>query len=149
MTIRDLVRAYLLADSAIVALIGERMYANLLPQKVTYPAVVIQAIDIIRPNTLRSVASLARARIQLDVYVAATSGASSRAVADGIGTALRQRLDGFSGSFSDDSVAPTVAVPAWATFEAENEGVVEDIAGGLSRQSADYLVQYQTVGGVY
>ncbi len=149
MTIRDLVRAYLLADSTVTALISTRIFANVLPQKVTYPAVSIQVIDIVRPATLRAVGSLATARIQLDAYVAPTSGVSSRSMADEIGAALRRRLDGFSGSFSDDSVSPAADVNAWITFETENESVVEEIAGGLSRHSADYFVQYQTSGGTY
>lgn len=149
MTIRDLVRAYVLADADVTALLGTRLYPDMLPQKVTYPAGVIQAIDIVRPNTLRNVATLARARIQIDVYAQPADGESSRTVADNCGTAIRQRLDGFAGEWTDASVSPDVAVKAWVTFDLETEGAEPDIHGGLSRHTADFLVQYQTQSGSY
>jgi hypothetical protein len=140
-TIRDLVRDYVLADGTVAGLIGTRLYPDMLPQKCTYPAGVIQAIDIVRPNTLRGVASLARARIQIDVYAQPTSGSSSRSAADAAGTAIRQRLDGFAGLLD--------TVQAWVMFDLETEGAEPEIHGGLSRHTADYLVNYQTQAGAY
>jgi hypothetical protein len=155
MTIRDLVKNYLLADSTVGSLISTRLYPNLLPQKVTYPAAVITAVDIVRPPTLRKVAGLAKARIQLDVYAQPASGQSSRAVADQVGAAIRRRLDGFgwkSGAdttLTDTTTSPHVDVRAWITADPETEGVEEEIHDGLSRHTADYLVDYQTQGGLY
>jgi hypothetical protein len=153
-TIRDLVAAYVLDDMVVAGLLGTRLYPNMLPQKVTYPAGVIQAIDIVRPNALRSVATLARARVQMDVYcdpnTAASLGSSgSRAIADACGAAIRRRLDGFVGTFSDTSSSPATPVNAWVTFDLETEGAEPEIHGGLSRHTADYIVEYATSGGSY
>lgn len=155
MTIRDLVAGYLLADGAIAALIGRRLFPDMLPQKLTaYPSATIQAIDIVRTNSLRRVASLARARIQVDAYCdpngASTVGFSgSRAVADAVGTAVRRRLDGFDGVLLDQGTSPAQPVRAWITFDLETEGAEPEIHGGLSRHTADYVVEYQTQGGTY
>lgn len=150
MTIRDLVRAYVLADTTVGNLLGTRMYPDMLPQKVTYPAAVIQAVDVVRSPSLRSVAGLARARIQIDVYAAPVSPSrGSRVVADEAGNAIRRRLDGFDGSLDDTSTSPATPVRAWVTFDLETEGAEPEISGGLSRHTADYVVQFQTANGVY
>lgn len=149
MTIRDLLKDYILADGTVASLIGTRLYPDMLPQKVTYPAGVIQRIDTVRPNHLRGAASLARCRIQIDVYAQPANGQSSRGLADTVGTAIRQRLDGFVGALVDASGSPSISVQTWITFDVELEGPEPEINGGLSRHTADYLVQYQTHGGAY
>lgn len=149
MTIRDLARAYVLADATVANLLGTRLYPDMLPQKVTYPAGVITAVDIVRPNPLRGVASLAKARVQIDIYAQPSDGQSSRAIADQAGTAIRQCLDGFAGEWTDASVSPDVSVKAWVTFDLETENAEPEISGGLSRHTADYFVQYQTHTGGY
>lgn len=154
MTIRDLVTMYVLADGTVSAWLGTRLFPDMLRQKETYPAGVIQAVDIVRPNTLRGVATLARARIQVDVYcdtngAAAAGFTGSRAAADAIGGAIRRRLDGFAGTFSDSTSSPASTVQAWITFDLETEGAEPEIHGGLSRHTSDYLVHYATQQGVY
>ena len=149
MTIRDLIRDYVLADATVTSLIGTRMYPDQLPAKVTFPAAVILSVDIVRPNPLRSVATLASARMQVDVYAQPTSGLSSRALADAAGTAIRQRIDGQALMLSDTSVSPAVDVTAWVRFDLETENAEPDLHGGLSRHTADYLIHYQTQSGAY
>ena len=153
MTIRDLVRDYVLADNAVTAL-GGRLYPDQLREKTAYPAGVILAVDVVRPNALRQVASLARARVQIDIYCdtngAATGGfTGSRSAADALGTAIRRRLDGFVGKFSDTSSSPATPVQAWVTFDLETENAEPGLSGGLSRHTADYIVEYQTQAGAY
>ena len=151
MTIRDLIRDYVLADATVSASLGTRMYPDMLPQKVTFPAAVILSVDIVRPNTLRAAATLARARIQFDVYAQPDpdAGLGSRAVADAVGTAIRRRLDGQVLTLTDDSNSPSVDVNAWVIFDLETENAEPELHGGLSRHTADYLVQYQTQSGAY
>lgn len=149
MTIRDMVRAYVLADGTVSTLLGTRLYPDMLPQKVTYPAGVIQSIDVIRPPSLRTVAGLARTRIQIDVYAQPVPPKGSRVIADECGTAIRRRLDGFNGLLDDSSSSPGTAVRAWVMFDVEMSQAEADIGGGLSRHSADYFVHYQTSHGVY
>lgn len=149
MTIRDLVRDYVMADNAVIAAGLTRLYPDQLPEKVTYPAGVILAVDIVRPNSLRAVAGLARARVQIDIYANPGNQQGSRTRADAIGSAIRRRLDGFDGSFEDTSSSPATPVRAWVTFDLETENAEPGLSGGLSRHTADYIVQFQTAGGQY
>ncbi len=149
MTIRDLVGAYVLADPTVAGYIGTRLRPDMLPQKIAYPAAVIKKISIVRPGHLRGVASLATMRVQFDLYAAPVSGASSRGTVDAIGTALRLRLDGFVGTLTDTGTSPATPVRVSIAIEPESDGVEPDIDGGLWTLSVDYLVQYQTHGGLY
>lgn len=153
MTIRDLVTQYLLSQATVTALVGTRIKPDMLPQKTTYPAVVLRSIDVVRPPTLTSVAGLATARIQVDVYADATSG-SARAMADRVATAIRLVLDGFGWKdgadlYLTDATASPGDVRAWIRHANERDAVEPGIAGGLSERSDDYLVQFQTSGGSY
>ena len=150
MTIRDLVTAFVLADGTVASLIGTRLYPDTVPQKVVYPAVKIQVIDVQRPGTLRNQASLATARIQFDVYAGPTTG-GSRAKADVVGSAIRRRIltDGLFCTLTDTTTSPATSILAWMSHADEREGPFEDIDGGLSEHTADYFVQYQTQGGAY
>ena len=149
MTIRDIVRDYVLDDGTVAGLLGTRLYPDMLPQKVTYPAAVILNVDTLREPSLRTVAGLATARLQIDVYAAPVSGASSRMLADQCGAAIRQRLEGFDGTMPDHSTSPATDVRVWIVFDQERSGVEVEIHGGLSRHSADYLVDFQTQDGFY
>lgn len=152
MTIRDMVRDYALADVTVASLIGTKLYADQLPANQNQwgtIAGVIHAVDIIRPGTLRAAATLAQARIQIDIYAAPEAPVGSRVRADAAGAAIRRRLDGFSGSLVDTSVSPSVSVGAWIRFDVESEQPEPDIEGGLSRHTADYFVQYQTSTATY
>lgn len=152
MTIRDLVRDYVLADATVTSLLGTKLYPDMLPQKQAQwgtIAGVIQSVDITRPNTLRAAATLAQARIQIDVYAAPVPPDGSRGRADAAGGAIRRRLDGFAGTLTDLSVSPSVNVQVWIRFDLETENAEPDLHGGLSRHTADYLVQFQTSTGTY
>lgn len=149
MTIRDLIRAYVLADATVASLLGTRLYPDLLPEKVTYPAGKLFVVDIVRPGQLHGPASRAVARIQIDVWAAPTSGPGARGTADAIGAAIRQRLAAQNVTLLDDSVSPALPVFAQIGEPEEREGVDPEINGGLSDWSADFLVSYQTHAGVY
>ncbi len=149
MTMRDVVCAFVLADPSVAALIGTRLQPDMLPAKIAYPAVEIKEIDTQRPAHLRGVASLARMRLQFDVYAAPVSGVSSRGLADAVALAIRQRLDGFNGTLPDGSTSPATNIRTWIALEHQGTGVEPDIHGGLSTATADYFVDYQTHGGIY
>jgi hypothetical protein len=152
MTIRDVVAAFVLADPTVASLIGTRLRPDWLPEKITYPAVVIKKIDIVRPAHLRGVASLATMRVQFDVYAAPASGISSRGTADAVGNAIRHRLDGLNptiDTLTDASTSPPTDIWAWIEIAPESDGVEPEIQGGLSTLVVDYLVKYQTHGGLY
>lgn len=147
MTIRDLIRTYVLADATVTSLIGTRLYPDMLPQKATYPAAKLFVVDTVRSGHLHGVASLAAARIQFDVYAAAASGPGARGVADAIGAAIRQRLAARVVTLTDTDTSTDVFVQIGEPEE--REGVEPEINGGLSDWSADFLVHYQTHAGAY
>jgi hypothetical protein len=160
MTIRDMVRNYVLGDNAVTTLIDQRLKPDMLPQKTAYPAGVIRLIDTIRNPSLRTVAGLARARIQIDFYCDGNGAASkgflgSRECADALGSLLRQRLDGFGWAAGadqflyDTSSSPASPVRAWIRIDPEMESPEPELGGGLSRYSADFIVDYQTHHGRY
>src|SRR5262245_53606417 len=148
MTIRDLVRTFILADTTVAAAIAARLYPDQLPENKTslFPAAVIQLIDAPRTHHLRGTGSPIRARLQVDVYAAPALGQNSRATADTIGAAIRRRIDGFTGWLPDPTTSPTTQVRVVIQADTERSGPEAEIHGGLSRHSLDYLVWFRTDG---
>ena len=71
---------------AITALVGGRIYPQVLPQTPTYPAVTYQRVAGNRENHLRGYADLENAIIQIDAWAATLAGAI--ALGDAITTAM-------------------------------------------------------------
>jgi uncharacterized protein DUF3168 len=135
-------RAYLLDDVQIAALVGNRVYPLRLPQKVTLPAIVLTRISGLRFAHLRGADALARPRYQVDCW-AATHDAASR-----LGALCRQRLNGYTGTWSDaDSPATTIPVTILLDADGDRDLFDEDISGGSCRHSADYFVWHGTADG--
>lgn len=91
MTVEDAVVERLLATAAIAAIVDTRVYLLILPQSPTYPAVRVQLVDEPTELHLRGADALTRARVQTDVFVAATTGdpyATAAEVADAIDASL-------------------------------------------------------------
>lgn len=136
-------RAHLLGEHAIAAVVGARVFPLKLPQPkqgvTSYPAIQLQRISGVRFGTLNAVASLARPRYQVDCW-----GQTFQAATE-LGSLCRQRLDGFVGTWSDGSPGNTVSVSV--DFEDERDLFEEDIGGGLYRHSADYFIFHGTDGG--
>jgi hypothetical protein len=104
MTAMEALRAHLLADTSIAALVGARIYPRKLPATVTMPSIVLTKISEVRYGSLRGPASLARPRVQVDSWATTQDGAVA------LGTLCRQRLEGYSGTWTD---AGSPAVPSW------------------------------------
>ncbi len=140
--IPDALRAHLLGDAPIAALVAARIYPSRLPQKVVVPAVTYGMVTEDRSSTrhLRGPAGLARPRYQLDCYAATFDGA--RALHD----LCQLRLDCYSGVWMDGaSPAATSYVKIFRTDDAADL-FDEDILGGLCRVSADYFIFHKTAG---
>lgn len=91
MTVEEAVASRLAADADVAAVVSTRVYQLLLPQSPTYPAVRVLLVD--EPGTphLRGQDELTRARVQVDVFVAATGTdpyADAADLADAINDAL-------------------------------------------------------------
>ncbi len=140
MTIGAALRAHLLADASIAALVVARIYPLRLPQKALMPAIVLTRISGLRFGHLRGAGSLARPRYQVDSWAQTHDGATT------LGSLCRQRLDGFTGTWTDDE-SPATAVQVAVHFETEMDLFEADINGGVCRHSADYFLFHQTAGG--
>lgn len=144
MTIGAALRAHLLADTAIAAIVAARVYPLRLPQPkagvVNLPAIVIQRISGFRFKHLRGADALARPRYQVDCW------AQTHDAATALGSLVRQRLNGFAGEWTDDE-SPETTVRVVVLLENEQDLFEEDILGGLCRHSADYFIFHGTANG--
>lgn len=66
MTVEEVVRARILAITAVTALVGTRVYMQKLPESPKYPLVRVQFIDDAVPFHLRGPVGVTPARIQVD-----------------------------------------------------------------------------------
>jgi len=73
-TVEKAVVARLASDAGVAALVGQRVYQLIMPQKPTLPAVRVQLISDPEFYHLRGGSVAARARVQTDVFTAAASG---------------------------------------------------------------------------
>jgi hypothetical protein len=121
MMIGAALRAHLLDDVSIAAMVATRCYPLRLPQKTVLPALVLTRISGWRDAHLRGVGGIAQPRYQLDSW----------AVTDDEATVL----------------GTTIRVTILMEPEGDRDLFNEDISGGLCRHSADYLIWYSTVGG--
>ena len=64
----EALRAYMLADPAVTAACGGRMYWSVRPQGSTYPSCVLTIISRLPERTFAGPAGLAQARVQVDCY---------------------------------------------------------------------------------
>ncbi len=80
--IEQTLRSYLLAQPAIAALIGERVYPLVLPQGAALPAITYQRISSVRESSHEGPSGLAHPRFQLNCWSGTYAGA--RAMADAV-----------------------------------------------------------------
>jgi hypothetical protein len=137
-------RSYLLANASIAAIVGTKVYPLRLPQKVDLVppscAIVLTLVDDIGEAHLRGPNALSRARIQVDCWAKQYDDAVALA------SFCRQRIDGYSGTWTD-TASPQEQIRVQAILsDSGSEFVEEEIQGGLYRQSTDYMVSYAPVG---
>lgn len=58
----------LAADATVSSLVGTRIYPEIMPQDVTYPAISYQRISTVRLNMLSGVDDFTQVRIQIDCW---------------------------------------------------------------------------------
>jgi hypothetical protein len=139
-TVYEPIRARLLASGAIAALVGARVYPLRLPQKPTFPAIVLLRVSGIRATHLHGAASLARPRVQVDCWAPTLDQAAA------LGALCRQQLENYSGPYTDTE-SPATTITVQTVFDEEHDLFDEDINGGTCRHSADYFVFHSTAGG--
>jgi hypothetical protein len=131
-------RTFLLADSALAALIGTRLHPLRLPQNPTLPAMTYQWVSGERAHALDGAVGLSSPRVQFDCW------AGTYLQAEAVFEAFRKRLDGFRG---DIGSTPTKVQGAF--FESERD-MYEDSADagtgsgvGMYRRSADFFINFE------
>lgn len=140
MTIADIrvgLRAYLLADSAIAAMVGARVYPVKLPQGQTQPSIVYSRISGQGDHHMEGASGLARARIQIDCW------AQSADTATTLANLVKERIDGFGpGTMEWDENSPGNAIAVHGVFF-QSERDDWDETAALYRMSRDYHVWYK------
>lgn len=86
---------FLLEQSALTALVGERVYPSVLPDKPTFPSVVYQVISNEQTFTHDGPVALRRPRVQIDVW------SRRRLEAEAIESAIISALVGYRGPMGD------------------------------------------------
>jgi hypothetical protein len=131
-TVEAAIADHLAADAGVTALVAQRVYQLILPQKPTLPAVRVQLVDDVEGYHLRGGSELKRARVQTDAYAVSYTVATQ--VAAAIHTALSGRI------FSVGSPAFEVT----ATFRADRRVLYEAGELRLQRVLQDYIVWYRS-----
>ena len=130
--IRPALRAFLLADSAVNAACGGRIYPIRLPQGMTSQSLVYTRITGSAPGKMVGQVGLSRPRIQLDAW-AGTADLTSV-----LANAVKDRLDGYKGPMGTGSLAVECQ---GAFYESERDGFDTDAV--LYFMSRDYFVWYE------
>lgn len=130
MSLETALRTYVLADAAIAAAMGARMYPRRLPQGPVLPALVYQRIDTRRLHDFAGPDGLPRARVQIAAWAANVQGATDAAAL------LRARLDGYRGAWGDVAIGACLCV---------GERDLDDPETGRNAVAQDYLIQFVEV----
>ncbi|NBS67650.1 DUF3168 domain-containing protein [bacterium] len=125
-------RARLIGDATLTGLIGTRIYPGKAPQDPTLPYVVYHRISTTRTPTLNGPTLVPETRIQLDII--ATSQASAELVA----TAIRNRIDGYTGTSASVSVLSSVVED-----EMDMDETIEGSDSIYYRVVMDVLIQHR------
>ena len=128
-------RTVLLGDSGISALVGTRLYPDLLPQNPTLPALTYTQVSGIRETNLDGPMDLVERRIQIDGW---TETALSR---ETLAEAVRLALNGFQGPLGGSPETGRI----YAAF-LDNEQSFYEPDTKLFRVSLDFrIVAYESV----
>jgi len=120
MRLEEGLRAAIVTQGAV----STRVYAERLPQNVTYPAITISRAATSQGVLLDGVDTLTNVRIQVDVWAA---DATHKTIAD----SMRTLLNGHRGSLGGVAVQ-------YCRFEGENDAGVFDGDWTANRVSMDY-----------
>lgn len=88
MSLETGLRAQLVGDATVTGLVSSRVYPEIMPQNVQYPAISYQRISTTRTQFLTGVDDFTKVRIQVDCWDESYSGVKSLA------SAVKSALDG-------------------------------------------------------
>jgi Protein of unknown function (DUF3168) len=131
--IRVGLRAYLLDDAAIAAIVGTRVYPIVLPQGQVQTSIVYTRISGFGDNHMLGPSGLSRPRIQIDCWSQSIDTAAQLA------NLVKERIDGFLGTWLWGEDSPEEAIVVQGVFY-ENEREDYDDVSKLYRVSRDFFV---------
>jgi hypothetical protein len=129
--IRKALRSFLLADSAIVAVVVDRIYALKIPQGGVPPSIVVTRVSGPGDYHLAGPSGLISARIQVDAWGVTADAATTLA------NLVKDRLDGYRGTMGTGGNIITVH----GVFVADLREDYDDDAE-LYRSGRDYFVHH-------
>lgn len=132
--VRPGLRAYLLADPAIAAIVVDRCYPVILPQGEDRASIVYTRISAQGDYHMRGPSGLARPRIQIDSWAASVGEVSA------LSLAVKLRLEGFRGVMPWNGGSSSANVQG-LFFESEFDDY--DAASHHHRVSQDYFVWFE------
>lgn len=97
-TIKEALRAFLIADNTISSLISSRVYQGTLPQDATLPAILLTRIAAPGDYNASGSTSMKRATYQVDCW------ADGRDGADDLADAVNNLINGYRGAMGDVTV---------------------------------------------
>lgn len=130
MSLETALRAYLLADAAVAAAVGGRVYPRRLPQGPAFPAIVYQRVDTRRGHDMSGPDGLPRPRVQITTWAGSVQAATDAAAL------VRKRLDGFRGAWGGVTVGSCLCV---------GERDIDDPETARVGVIQDYMIQHEEV----
>ena len=130
MLIEQGLMTYILAQSAITALVGQRVYFVQAPQDVTKPYIVVTKISGVREHSHDGSNHLARPRFQLSAF--STTYANAKSIA----SALQTALQGYKGTMGG-----TGGVAVGAVFYEDETDLYEENTG-LYQVALDFFITH-------
>jgi hypothetical protein len=142
MTPAEVVIARLLDIGAVTAWVNTRIYQLLLRQRSDLPAIRVQEIDVDAKHHLRGHVRPLMARVQVDVYVAETSGGdpldTAHVIADAVhGDGNGPNASGLSGWIGAVGSPPTIV---HGVFRQDRADSYEGDEVRLVRTRQDYMI---------
>ena len=130
MSVEAAVRASLVANSGVLAMVSNRVYVGILPQGVVFPCVLIYPVTQNDDPTINSIPTTKWARLQIEAW--ADTYAAMQSLHDAINTALAGQSLTPTG-YALESITPLTS--GRYTYESEVE---------KHRRSRDYGIWWKT-----
>lgn len=127
------IRTYLLNQTSITDLVSTRIYPSTFPEGVIFPAVRYTIVSQFRQQLVGGASGMVESSVQFDVY------ASTHISANQIAEALREVLQGFSGSMGSEYVWSVQMSTGREMYEAAADASDE----GLYRVIMDFAVMFE------
>lgn len=89
------VRDYLLTQSAVTAIVSDRIFINIIPQDTPTPSLALTIVDEVPINSLCGYSDLRKARVQVDCFARDTAAAGGyqnvNTLAEAVESAMRDK----------------------------------------------------------